>query len=189
MPSGPPTAHLLSEFRECSRDGHPGGVRRGLAQDFGNLGVRFSKFDSRQHCFTFLGRETLDAPLVPFQHLASDYLFDDGGPIVGVVGREWLPPDAAGASNLVPEFVVKGCPQVGEECAVPPRFESFHLPEGVHDRFLHKVIGVAHIARPSWQSPMRPAFQRTHVALEQIVQRALITRLRACQQDRRRFGF
>jgi hypothetical protein len=55
--------------------------------------------------------------------------------------------------------------------------------------FLDKVVGVAHVARPSRQAARRPALQRTQVASEKAVDRFLVAGARPIDQVNGRLSF
>jgi hypothetical protein len=66
-----------------------------------------------------------------------------------------------------------------------PRLEVIDVTNGLRERLLHEILGVAKIARPSRETTTRPSSERPAVPLNQIVERLRIALPGAAQQVRR----
>src|SRR5688572_8742483 len=93
-----------------------------------------------------------------------------------------------GASKLVPYAIHDGLTQIGEQRTFAAILEAIELVEGLDERVLYEIGGIAQVTRPLRQPPMGEALQIRPVARQQRVQRIAIAAVDAVKQLARRIG-
>ena len=99
--------------------------------------------------------------------------------LVDNLGRDAV---AADAADLVAHAIHQSLAQVGLQCAFVPRLERLDVLQGLHQRFLDDILGVAKIARPRRQAAARPPPQRRQIPGKQIVAGVSISQTGTLQQ-------
>jgi hypothetical protein len=60
------------------------------------------------------------------------------------------------APDFVADAVHERLPKIRLQGTVVPWLERIDVPQGLRERFLYEILGVAQIARPLGQTPARP---------------------------------
>ena len=89
-------------------------------------------------------------------------------PFVQLLDRR--PP--ADPPDLVANAIEQRLTEVGPKRAFPSRLEPLHVLKRLQHGFLHKVVGVGHVAGPAGETAARPAIEQRHVPAEEIVEGA-----------------
>src|SRR6059036_2752509 len=88
--------------------------------------------------------------------------------------------------DLVADSVFERPTQVGRDRPIVPGLEPFHVPQGPDHRVLDDVVGIHETARPCRETSGRPPAENREVALAELPDRLLVTRLCPTDQlDRR----
>src|SRR5258706_3004456 len=89
---------------------------------------------------------------------------------------------AAMMTQLVPDAIDDGLPEIGLEGAFTPGLETPHLPERPEERFLDEVVRVGQVPGPPRQPSARPSPQPGQISSEKRVERAAVTGAHALQE-------
>jgi len=89
-------------------------------------------------------------------------------------------------AHLVPHSIDECLTEIRLQRTLVPRLEVVDVAEGLRERLLDQIFGVAKIASPSRETSTRPSPERASTPLNQIVERLRIALAGAAQQVRRR---
>jgi hypothetical protein len=154
----------------------------------GDLRVALLQLDAGNNQFPLFRSQALQRTFVPLNRLAPDRFVEGGRRSVRMFVvffnpcRRRIP---AYPPNLVSYPVDECLTEIRLERPFVPGLEVVQMPESLRERFLHEILRVTQVSRPSRQTSTSPPPQGRYVPANQVIQRLRVALPGATQQVRR----